>query len=712
MRGRTVPRRVLALIDGRIETPVSLSAVHSQAALPLEWLGLTLRYHDVREPLPPVWDDPEMRGVLTWFPEPGIPDIAAFATWAERVVRSGRKLVVMGDLAPRPGTATEAAASEGRRRILALLGLSPRDDWSPITLSDRVLHMEEEGRIGFEHGLEEGRLPTYDIYEPTDPALRSWLVVERAVPRRASHVVAISPNGGFVAPGYAVSADVTSGSRIWRLDPFAFFEAAFDLRDLPRADCTTHCGRRIYYSHIDGDGWRSISQVRLPGGRRATTTEVILQRIIAPNPDLPISVAPIAADLTMPGAAGARASDLARALFALPQVEVTSHTYTHPFRWSFFADYTPEKERPYADAYRRMAANPAGLVESHVEANSGSGGSEELGAYAVPRAFPDPPYSTDNEVRGAARVIERLAPPGKRCMLVQWSGDCLPYPEIVAAAQTAGLGNINGGSTRFDDEFPTVGAVAPTGQFLPNGAVQVYASNSNENTYTELWTNRFFGFRDLPVTWERTGTPRRLKPMNHYYHMYSGERQASLDALVSNIAWLRTQEFIGLPASRFAAAARGTFTLRIREEGPDAWRLLDRGGLSTIRLRGTARVPDLAESLGVLGAREANGDLYVALDPEVEAPLLVLRPAGSAPVRPMLLHASWDVRALATSPAEARFRTAGLGSGTLSWHVPRAGTWMVADGRRDWPVRVAADLHLPLSLPPSATELTVSMRLT
>lgn len=695
---RKVARRVLALYDGAVEPHLYAAPIHTHAALPLEYLGLTVQFHDIQAPLP-AWNDPDLRGAVTWFPEPCVQDFAGFVAWAEHLVGSGRRLVVLGDLAPKPNTLSEAAADALQVRLLAALHMRSLNNWLPVTETDRIVHAEANGRIGFEHGFENEALPPFELFEPADSSVQSWLVVERASPPQRSHLVTISPAGGFVAPGYARASDNVNAAYPWRIDPFAFFEAALDTADLPRGDSTTLCGRRMYYSHIDGDGWRSISQVHLPGGARASTAEILLAEVIAPNPDLPVTVAPIAEDLgaALPG--GDHAAGTARALFALDQVEVGSHTFSHPFDWDFFADWTPEKERPFAASYLRIAVDGAICQGDAADQNHAAQKGASTESYSVPRAYGDRPFSLHTEVDEAVRTIEALAPAGKRCMILQWSGNCLPFAAAMTAVEQAGLGNINGGDTRFDDDHPTVSAVAPIGLRHPGGQIQIYSSNSNENTYTELWTDRYFGFRDLPITWQRTETPRRLKPMNLYYHMYSGERHASLDALLSNIAFLRDQEFIGVHASRFAAAARGTFGLQLRQEAPHAWRVLDRGGLQTLRFpRGQERMLDLAASEGVLGERIANGELYVALDPDSAAPLVALVPRNTAyPSRPLLVQAGWEVRGLAvTTPTDISFSADGLGTGQMSWQVPQPGLWRVAQADGHTAEATAGNDHLLL----------------
>ena len=54
----------------------------------------------------------------------------------------------------------------------------------------------------------------------------------------------------------------------------------------------------------------------------------------------------------------------------------------------------------------------------------------------------------------------------------------------------------------------------------------------NENVYTNDWTGPFYGFRDVIDTFRMTGEPRRLKPINLYYHTYSASKVAALKAQI------------------------------------------------------------------------------------------------------------------------------------------------------------------------------------
>src|SRR4029453_5395461 len=90
-----------------------------------------------------------------------------------------------------------------------------------------------------------------------------------------------------------------------------------------------------------------------------------------------------------------------------------------------------------------------------------------------------------------------------------------------------GVPNINGGDTMLDREWPSYTRVAPL--MRPVGSHwQNYTSASNENVYTNLWKGPFYGFRNVLETFRRTEHPRRVTPVNVYYHYYSAERVAGL----------------------------------------------------------------------------------------------------------------------------------------------------------------------------------------
>src|SRR4051794_4361610 len=72
-----------------------------------------------------------------------------------------------------------------------------------------------------------------------------------------------------------------------------------------------------------------------------------------------------------------------------------------------------------------------------------------------PRTYNLYPFDIDEEVRGAARRIEKYCPAGKKVKILQWSGSTVTFGGMLAAVRQAGMRNINGGDSRFDPEYPS-----------------------------------------------------------------------------------------------------------------------------------------------------------------------------------------------------------------------------------------------------------------
>ncbi len=678
-----VPRVIIALWDSKVENRWQRTVLHQLAEMPLNHLGLIVEPHDINVALPDLGARADIRGVITWFQTSAMAAPGPYLKWAAQVVDGGKRYVALGDwgfLADQQGRNTPL---EEVNAFLIRLGLEDEGRWHAFPYGVRPLVADR--LIGFESGV-----------GPAPPAFTEFRRISNTVVNHLSvgddrhgvmaDLVVTGPAGGYSAGGYSHYED-DAPHRRWIIDPFEFFRLAFGTDDLPKPDVTTLVGRRIYYSQIDGDGWRNASLAAgAPLG--ATTGEVLPRSIetlinetIRPYPDLPVTVAPIAADLDPSWCGDARAQRAAREVFALPQVEAGSHTYSHPLDWPFFASYTEERERPFeryslhchADhwvtlLWRAAAPGSRGDTQSELEA-----GSQEAHSPDRPRrSYADHPFSLDQEITGAARYIEQFLPAGKRVSVIQWSGNSLPFGEAIRRAQRAGLPALNGGDTRFDPEFPSVAWVAPVGRW-DDGEFQIYASSSNENTYTSNWSTRYYGYKYLPRTLESTENPRRLKPIDIYYHAFSGDRPSSVAAVKEILRWVETQEITPIRTSLYARIAQGFYSTQIIPVGERAWRIEGRGALQTIRLDDAAHEElDWDRSTGVLGIRRANGSLYVALDPDIAAPIVALGSAGSVVRAPALVHSRWLIRSLRrdSSGFSAQFTATGFGPGEMLWRVP------------------------------------------
>jgi polysaccharide biosynthesis protein PelA len=705
--GVMAPRTILALVDLREEKTIRLSRIHGMVEMPLNHLGLLVVYWDVADGLPDLARYSDLRGVVTWFAGEPFEDAETYIAWAGRAMDRGVRFAVLGQPGVRRSTSKKPVPLALTNRFFAKFGLRDDDGYSDLTYKSRPVMMDP--MVGYERPLI-GVLPGYPLYRKLDARFTSHLVMRRGGDAATdSHLVVTGPTGGLATDGYGRYYDPEINRRLWILDPFAFFRAAFATDDLPKPDVTTLSGRRIYFSHIDGDGWRNVTEAAPYAKDKLLSADVVRKAAVEPFPDLPVSVAPIVGDLD-PNWKGTPESLAAAArLFALPQVEPASHTWTHPFQWAFFKDYDPQKEAMFqteSGGSKRSALDWM-LGRSAVGDAAETGGEGvDIGRYAVPRAYLQKPFDLDQEIGGALEYFTRLAPPGKTERLVQWSGDTSPFEAAVAAVRKAGGHNMNGGDARFDADYPSITTVPPIG--LPVGAErQIYSAGSNENTYTDLWTNRFYGFQNLIHTARNTDSPIRLKPFNIYYHMYSGQKAASVNALRRNLTAARAAELAPVAASTYTLIAEGFYNARFEPLGERHWRVWDRGALNTLRFdRASFTAVDFSHSTGVLGQRHSQGSLYVALDPVAAAPVVALVEVERgdlpppAPV-PYLIEGRWAFSGLRAEDAGFTVTATGYGDGAMTWRLPQAGRYAVRaerDGRLLWSSEAQADDQNRLSV--------------
>ncbi len=403
--------------------------------------------------------------------------------------------------------------------------------------------------------------------------------------------VATGAWGGYAQHPYLLQEGF-AGQRRWLLDPFAFIERALGGIQAPIPDTTTENGRRILISYVDGDGFPSRAE--MPG--TPFSAEVLHDTVFAAI-DLPHTVSIIEGEIAETGVypdLAAELEPLARKIFALPNVEIASHTYSHPFFWA-----------------RRHAIDTTDTL------------------YGL--GLPIEGYRTDlaREVVGSSDYIDRsLAPAGKRTKIFLWSGDALPGGEAVALTAERGLANLNGGNTQIRDALPSLTNVSPQSRWT-DGGWQVYAPIMNENVYTNDWTGPFHGFRRVIETFQRTDGARRLKPMAIYYHFYSGTKPGALQALLDVYDYARKQPHTPLYASQYSERVAGYHSARIARTAEGHWHIDNLGALRTLRLPASLSLPDLNRSQNVAGWRRTESGTYVHLS--ADHAIIVPGGSGGAP---------------------------------------------------------------------------------
>ena len=709
-RAGEVPRVVLGLHDAPQGASDSTTNLYALAEMPLNHLGLKLEYDNVRDGVPQLNGRKDVRGILVWLTDGRKLPLRALAALAREAAAREIPVVFIGNLPNGTDNEGRTITLDDQNALLAPIGVRSKGDFIPSTYNLK-LAIKDKAMVEFERPLPSAP-PATEAIAPFVSGAVSYLAYDRKGDEgERSHMVVLTPSGGYVAAGYTHFEDKSGEFLQWYLNPFRFFSQAFHAARTPIPDTTTISGRRIYYSHIDGDGWGSVSTADKYAGKGVYASEVVLHEVAAGYPDLPVTVAPIAADIDVAWTGTLRSQQIARAFFRLPNVEPATHTYTHPFEWGYFSKgYRPEKEMVFAKRYTKLK------VAQGIVAQSGGTAPKLALSYEVPRAYGDIPFSLGRENDGSVAYINSFCPPGKRVALVQWSGDTSPFEEAVAAATRAGLQNLNGRDTRFDGDTPSYASVSPIGK-LSGRQMQISASHANENVYTDLWQGRFYGFRFLKTSLANTEVPMRVKPINLYYHMYSGEKQASLAALLDVLSYASTQEVAPITASRFAAIGQGFFTTRMEEMAPLTWQIEQRGALNTLRVDRAATLNvDFDNSPGVLGARRNNDVLYIALDPAERTPRLRLVSGPAPNLRaPRLVESRWPIERLRGDLNSAEFVAQGYGAGKMTWKLPVHGSreeWdVLVDGKRVAGVVVDASGLASFTVPGRAEAgVTISMR--
>ena len=361
--GVPVPR-VVALYDSKDEPSIRESRIHTLAEMPLNHLGLIARFHDARLGLPDAVADPEVRGVLSWLSGGAGISPDDYAEWASALLQAGKRLVVLGDFGIELQGLDAPRVQASLAGVLARLGVSTDWSYAQPAYGARVIRRDPE-MMEFERRLT-GPFHPFLRTRAQGAAARALLTLrDREDSSSDSDLVVLGPQGGYAGGGVIYYQHPQRSWLKWHLNPFAFFREAFATRGMPALDTTTLAGRRIYYSHVDGDGWRNVSEIEGYVERQALSPEVVLDRAIRPFPDLPVTIAPISADIEPSWYGTPESIGLARTILALPQVEAASHTHTHPFNWAFFERYEPAKERPFLAKYPELAGQTAGIISGY-----------------------------------------------------------------------------------------------------------------------------------------------------------------------------------------------------------------------------------------------------------------------------------------------------------------------------------------------------------
>lgn len=437
----------------------------------------------------------------------------------------------------------------------------------------------------------------------------------------------MAPWGGVWLEPY-VAMRVSQANSLLYADLFALLQRwLHGSAVFPAPDTTTRDGLRLFYSHIDGDGFASLSH--FPG--HPPCAEVIHERILKKYA-LPVTVSIVEADIrgwlkTLKKEDSPRYVELARSMFALPHVQAASHSFSHPFIW----DATDPNPGHY-DASKTTLAE--GIDYPEVD----------------PR----------REIEGSINYInDNLLPKDKRVELMLWSGNCRPGETALRLCRELGVENMNGGDTIISKLSPSISGIGP--RLAKWGdEIQIFAANQNEFMYANGFQGPTYGgFARVIETFTMTEKPRRLKPVNLYYHFYSSTYLSSCRALERILEWCMSQSLHPITALQFASLVRDAHQTRIYPLGPHHWRMVNKGEMRTFRLPASAGIPDLARCKGITGYKHERDMLYVHTTGQPVTELVLASPDKDLVRWPYLVEATADVTIEQHTRSELTFSVAG-----------------------------------------------------
>jgi len=639
-------RTILALYDSTENMNIreDFNLIHFNAEMILNYLGMKVKYHDITKGLPDDNDIKNIYGIITWFQDEYMINPMEYCQWAKQQIDDGKKFVILGNIgAYKDYNSKKEMPDKYIYDLIHAIGLDYEGHWTDNPFIVEVLK-KDSAMVEFERTLD-NEVGNYEMIRSIKKENEIFLSLKRTdIPDSESAVVVTTPIGGFAMEGYVLFIDpLTIDNRRWRINPFSFFEKAFSIKSIPKYDTTTLLGRRIAYSHIDGDGLRNISLI----DNKSYSGEIILNEILKKY-DFPITVSLIAAEVNPNYYGNKKLSEISQEMFKLPNVEMGVHGFTHPLDWE--RQLTVFEIKDYSKKTNEKQDEEL-ISESHYG---------DAAVIHAPRS-----EFLNKEIKEAADYINKfLAPKEKNVVINQWTGNCEPPAEGIDVANQAGLKNINGGDTLFDRARPSYTRVASLTRQM-NSRIQIYTSNSNENIYTNGWLGPFYGFKHVIETFQQTehptlidSVPRRITPMNIYYHFYSGEKHLSLNALKEVYDYVLNQKIAPIFTSEYVSVVEGFLSGKIREIENNVWEFSDYGECRTVRLDQINIFPDLEKSKGILGFNQWEDFLYVHLDSSNNATLHLTH---ARPVQIYLQEASTVLSNYQINSDEITFSTKGFG---------------------------------------------------
>ena len=575
-----IKREILTLIDTSTTNRMETSA-HEYGALPLEYMGYIQKLYDVKNSLPKIENMQQLAGVVIWLRH-HYKNPTKLIDWLTKVKEAGIKIVFANNF----GVANANLLAKFDIKIQNFA--EAKNNKNKILYKDKMMDYEINPPLSYNGdyiSISTGK-PLYKIADTNN---------------HSSTLAAIMPWGGFAIGGGFMTT--VGEDNIWTINPFKFFVQALRLQPLLVPDVTTENGKRLFFSHMDGDGFMN----RVEWNPNLFSGYIIYKNILKKY-HVPISVSIVGAEVDDNGLYPKIAPQLqkiVRAIYKLPNVEAATHTFSHPFFWNMIKN---------GDLNKKYRLKPKGYK-----------------------------FSINYEIQGMLNQInEKYLPKNKklRAKTIFWSGNCRPSEKILDYVYRHHILNINGGDTYITNIHPWLSYIGPIG--LGRGPYyQIYTGAQDENVYTNDWTGPFWGFKRVVQTFKLTNSPRRLKPIDIYYHYYAGSKIASLNAVKYVYDWALKQDTMPIFTSEYIPKAMDYYTVSMAKDN-NKFLVVGMKNLKTLRIEKKNISVDLKASSDIAGYNHFENHTYIHVAKNSQV-ILKLADAHASQNLPYLVSANGKI---------------------------------------------------------------------
>lgn len=571
-------------VIGLFENDKGKEFLYENVEFILNHLGLKMIYHDLYSPLS-FKQLKDIRAAVIWSKHSHMENPNDFIEKVEQLHQQGIKIIFLGAIPALSSSKSGLYMSESKlNKSFNLLGIH-LGKMLTRNPHQQKLQTPTPEMLNFERNLEYKSV-FYHEFKNTDSKNEVHAsVLEKFQPDRRCDIIVTGSFGGYALDPAVIAINTDDDFfRQWILNPFLFFEKALELKETPRADITTLNGRRILYCHIDGDAFTGVCQFNNKLLCGESINQNILKKYPFPHtlslvhcwfdPDVSQVSLYSVEDKKIQNGIKLKINNLerktwiesAQKIFSQPFVEHALHGYGHPLYWK-----------------REILALKA----------------------------EGKPFNIRDEIDKSISIFKNVVKDSDPKIFL-WTGDCRPTDQQLEHTSKLGLINMNGGDTMLDASHNSVSHVSSFYRSVGNH-IQVHTSAANENIYTNEWSGPFYGYRNVIATFKNTENPRRLTPVNIYYHWYSGQYKASLKALEEVYEWVSQQSYVPVWASHHIANVHSFIQCRY-EKTEDGWRIWDHGQLKTIRFdHMTQRTPEVSAETNVIGYFNDEKALYIHL---------------------------------------------------------------------------------------------------